>query len=234
MKPPADALKGRDAFSGASFELRFSTRIASKPCPDDNDSPPRRRRITSAPRGPRESVRAPSPMASVPGAAGARIGRDLIAERELPRHARRNAARHHLLDGWSSPCGAPWRRFVSGTTFSAIVSMPPIPVPRIAPEAPVDSRRSRAAGTSRPASCQASIACETRITMIHVHREQALLRRNVSSAKRVDTFGRAGDVCSRSSLRPCTPGGERPTAPCAALRRRPTRQPRSVRPLRGP
>ena len=31
MKPPAEALIGREAFSGSSFEVRFSTRIASKP-----------------------------------------------------------------------------------------------------------------------------------------------------------------------------------------------------------
>jgi hypothetical protein len=46
---------------------------------------------------------------------------------------------------------------VKGTTFSAIVSMPPIPVPRIAPLRQSTSSDSRA-GRSRPAFCQASIA----------------------------------------------------------------------------
>ena len=46
---------------------------------------------------------------------------------------------------------------VRGTTFSAIVSMPPIPVPRIAPDRQSTSSESRA-GIASPASCQASTA----------------------------------------------------------------------------
>ncbi len=64
-KPPADALMGRDARSGASFDVRQSTRMASKPAqmwwlaPSE---PPQSMRVAR----PRRMRSVPSAMASAP------------------------------------------------------------------------------------------------------------------------------------------------------------------------
>ena len=70
----------------------------------------------------------------------------------MPDDARRDAARHHLLDRGAAE---PRTFFVvrrAARRARAIVSMPPMPVPSTAPRVPVDGS-SPGSGRARPASC---------------------------------------------------------------------------------
>src|SRR5215472_17503260 len=152
-KPPAVALIGREAFSGASLNARESTFIASAPAQEYFEYPS-------------------DPPASIRFARPSRIRMKASTTASLPvLHAL------ELVDTWFPRASKPATRallplmkdcsielprrrtlpaLTSGTTFSARTSTAPHPVPMIAPLSQSTSSDS-GEGRANPASVQASI-----------------------------------------------------------------------------
>ena len=154
-KPPAEALMGREARSGSSLKLRQSTRMASKPA----------QMAAWAPSTPPQSMRSarperirhrPSATASAPVAQALEF-----AVTWLPSASSPETRAETPLAITCSTAVLPRRRIflaeTIGTTRSAMVSMPPIPVPITAPLCQ-STRSSPRSGRASPASCQASTA----------------------------------------------------------------------------
>ena len=97
-KPPALALIGRDAFSGSSLKPRAQHAHGVEAGPDVVAGALGAAAQHALGQAAADARRAHRDRLGA-GAARARVGRDLVAEREQARDARRDAARHHLLDG---------------------------------------------------------------------------------------------------------------------------------------